>query len=360
VSAASCTPTVGLVANPLAGTDIRRLVASAAPTTDMAKVGAIRRAVIGAIEGGARRLVMTDDRRSLRRALDRLERDIDPAVLATIDVHLLERNDHDARANTVRAAAAMRDAGVHVVVVLGGDGTNRDVVTGWRDVVLVPVSTGTNNVFPRHVDTTLAGHAAAVVAAGAVPLARASRRAKVIDVTVERRGAPAERDLALVDVALLDGAFTGSRAVWHGDALREIVTTIAEPASIGLSAIAAAVAPCDRFEPFGAHVTLTRGAPRTMRAPIAPGRYVDLAVSSARTIGVGEQVVLAGPGTLSFDGERDVVLGPHDRATLTLAADGPHVIDVGVTLAAAMAARRLAPQSEPDAHAPNPPHSEDH
>ena len=44
---------VGLVANPMAGKDIRRLVSAASPVSDMAKIGIIRRALIGAFEGGA-------------------------------------------------------------------------------------------------------------------------------------------------------------------------------------------------------------------------------------------------------------------------------------------------------------------
>jgi len=46
-------PAVGIVANPLAGKDIRRLTSGATPISDAVKIGAIRRAVVGAIEGGA-------------------------------------------------------------------------------------------------------------------------------------------------------------------------------------------------------------------------------------------------------------------------------------------------------------------
>jgi hypothetical protein len=55
-----------------------------------------------------------------------------------------------------------------------------------------------------------------------------------------------------------------------------------------------------------------------------------------------------------------VVLRPHDRATLTIAADGPHVIDVGITLAAAMAARRPGAPPGAGGRSTNPSHSEDH
>ena len=54
----------------------------------------------------------------------------------------------------------MREAGCGALVVLGGDGTQRAVAKAWRDAPLVPLSTGTNNVFPLHVEATAAGLAA--------------------------------------------------------------------------------------------------------------------------------------------------------------------------------------------------------
>ena len=59
-----------------------------------------------------------------------------------------------------------------------------------------------------------------------------------------------------------------------------------------------------------------------------------------RRVALGDDIVVAGPGTLSFDGERDIVLAPDDRATLRVTADGPRVIDVDAAMTAALAARR--------------------
>lgn len=46
------------------------------------------------------------------------------------------------------AMKLMAETGIGCVVTLGGDGTNRAAAKGSRSVPLVPVSTGTNNVFP--------------------------------------------------------------------------------------------------------------------------------------------------------------------------------------------------------------------
>ena len=82
----------------------------------------------------------------------------------------------------------MRDAGCGVLLVLGGDGTNRIVAKAWPDATLLPISTGTNNVFPEHVEATLAGAAAGLVASGRVAREEVARRAKLVRVTTEDGG----------------------------------------------------------------------------------------------------------------------------------------------------------------------------
>ncbi|MDH3679514.1 MAG: NAD(+)/NADH kinase [Acidimicrobiia bacterium] len=328
------TATVGLIANPAAGKDIRRLVSAASPVSDMAKIGIVRRAAIGAFEGGAERLLLADDRHALaRRATDGLGLPVE-----VLDLPLLSSGR-----DTQRAAAAFADARVGAVVVLGGDGTHRDVVKGWRRAPIVALSTGTNNVFPRAHEATVAGYAAGITASGQVALSQIARHAKVIDVDIHRADGTESRELGLVDLALISSSFTGSRAVWDAASVIQLVAAIAEPATVGLSAIAAALAPTDRHQPGGVAVLFPRGAggrcrrPRSVRCPIAPGLYVDVAIADYRQVAAGEPVTLDGPGTLSFDGERDVVLRCGDRAVARIASDGPNVIAVDRALLVAVA-----------------------
>jgi hypothetical protein len=329
-------PTVGIIANPAAGKDIRRLVSAASPVSDMAKIGIIRRAAVGAVEGGAGHLVLADDRHALaRRAIDAtVQRALDRGRgrVEVLDLPLLSSSG-----DSTRAAAAMADRAVDVMIVLGGDGTHRDVAKGWRHGPMVALSTGTNNVFPRAMEATTAGQAAGAVASEAVRLDDVSWPALVIDAEIRRSDGSVEHDLALVDVGLTDGAFTGSRAVWDLATLRDLVAVIAEPDAVGLSAIAAAVAPTGRRDPEAIHVSLSRDGSRArcpVRCAVAPGRYDDVAVDRYQRLPVGRSVTLAGPGVLSFDGERDVVLESGDEVELTVAADGPPVIDVAKALMA--------------------------
>ena len=52
-------------------------------------------------------------------------------------------------------------------------------------------------------------------------------------------------------------------------------------------------------------------------------------------------------GTVALDGEREVEFGPHDAVTITLAQDGPRLIDVPAVLAAtSLANYRSLPMTE--------------
>ena len=79
------------------------------------------------------------------------------------------------------------------MLTLGGDGTNRAFALGWRDAPLLPISTGTNNVFPRFVEATVAGAAAGLVASGAVALRDVARQAKTHPRADRRRSATTSR-----------------------------------------------------------------------------------------------------------------------------------------------------------------------
>ncbi|WP_419915576.1 NAD(+)/NADH kinase [Candidatus Poriferisodalis sp.] len=330
-------PAVGIVANPLAGKDVRRLTSGATPVSDAVKIGAIRRAVVGAVEGGAERVLISGDRARLgERALAGLE------VPGSVEV--AEPHGWHTGRDSQLAAAQFRDMGVGAIVALGGDGTQRDVATGWRAVPLVPLAVGTNNVFPFQIEATVAGFAAGAVASGHADAAEVTSQAKIIDVMAEG-GQRAE--VALVDVCLVRGAFVGARAIWDLGSVSEIVAAIAEPDSVGLSAIAAAAAPVRRNEVGGVHVRLgctsrnARGAQsdRLIRAAVMPGSYSDIGIAHCEQLRFGQPVTLSGPGVLTLDGEREIVLGRGKMADVSVNPDGPQVIDVGAAVAAAQRRR---------------------
>jgi predicted polyphosphate/ATP-dependent NAD kinase len=227
---------------------------------------------------------------------------------------------------------------VGALVVLGGDGTCRDVVTGWPDAPLVAVSTGTNNVFPTAVDATSAGAAAAFVARDAVALVEAADRSKRIRVVIADGDTHVD-DVALVDVALADTTFTGARAVRDPSTVRCVIAAFATPASTGLSSVAGRISPLGRFAPGGVLVRLGSGG-RRVRVPLSPGSFSTLEVAEVVALAEGEAVELRGPGVLAFDGERDRRISVDAAVAVSVDGSGPWLIDVDRVLRLA-AARSL-------------------
>jgi hypothetical protein len=78
-----------------------------------------------------------------------------------------------------------------------------------------------------------------------------------------------------------------------------------------------------------------------VHAPIAPGVIVPIGVRDVRPLHPGDvHTVAVERGTVAVDGERELEFGPQTPVTITLAADGPRILDVRNVLAAA-AERRL-------------------
>ena len=319
-------PTVGVIANPMSGRDVRRLLGRALQQTPEMKRNNVQRAVIGAVAGGARRvLLMRDVFRSAESAVESLRLH---AQVSFLDLPL-----ETSAADTARAGEALRKAGCAAVVVLGGDGTNRVLARAWRDVPVVPISTGTNNVFPRPIEATIAGAAAGLVACGAVALDEVAQPAKLI----EAEFADGRRDLALVDAALLEGDHPGS--VLHFDPLqlRHLVLTRAEPAAVGMSPIGGLLHPTFAHDDRGVEVRLTNpeGGGRQLLVPVSPGIYRHAHVSGSRELALGEPVRMTGPGVVAFDGDRQQRLEPGEPLELRVVRAGPRVLDEGLTLALA-------------------------
>ncbi len=282
----------------------------------------MRRAIVGALASGVRDFRYMDDTHGITAAAAE-EFGGEASFVAVEGTRTASTLD------TTRAAASLRAEGCGAVITLGGDGTNRAFALGWRDAPVVPVSTGTNNVFPTMVEATIAGAAAGLVATGQVLLEEVARQVKAVHVEIEGE----KDDLALIDAVLAADRFVGSRAIWGGARLREAVLTRAEPSAVGITSIGGLLAPLTPDEDEALHLTLGPGEGGvSVLAPIAPGLYEQIAVRSHARIPLGETVAVSGPGVLAFDGERERVLKPGQAATLRVARDGPWVIDVHAVL----------------------------
>jgi hypothetical protein len=310
---------VGIIANPMSGRDVRRLAARAGSSPPDQKRNEVARVVIGAAAAGAERvLVVKEPFRVSTGAVENLRIDAEIEVLE-VEVKLRA-------ADTERAAEAMRRAGCGAVVVLGGDGTNRALARVWNDAPLVPLSTGTNNVFPRTLEPTLGGAAAGLVASGRLDLDEVARRAKVVRVEVEGEA----DDLALVDTVLLVDDHVGNLLPFDPAQIRRIVLARAEPAAVGTSPIGGLLEPAGPDADWGVAVELAGDGEEghALRAPISPGLFRTFRVADCRRLALGETVVFEGPGVLAFDGDRERKLVPGQTARLRVVREGPRVVDV--------------------------------
>ncbi|GAC1473152.1 MAG: NAD(+)/NADH kinase [Ktedonobacteraceae bacterium] len=312
--------TVGIIANPSSGKDIRRIVAQGWVVSNQEKIAIVRRLLRGLEAAGIDHvLFMPEPLGIVQGALDGL-------VDSSIRVEKLPMDVTARQEDSTRAAQLLVDQGARCIVTLGGDGTNRAVFKGCGSCVpLLPISTGTNNVFPEFQEGTTAGLAAGMGDSGNVARDAACWHSKVL--LLYKEDEPV--DLALVDFAISSDNVIGARAIWDVSRLGELFLTRAQPWSIGLSAIGGMVHPLDGREPTGLHLIFGKGG-KSIKAAIGPGLFATVNIQSVQEIAAGGRVALhfARQVTLAFDGERDMTAGPKDTLAVELSADGPWVIDV--------------------------------
>ncbi len=320
---------LGIIINPHSGRDARRLFARAGTSTIDDKRNQVTRIVVGAAAAGCEKALLSRD--AFRIATSAVE-----ALQLPIECEILDLETTGHGIDSQNAARAMREAGCSVLVALGGDGTSRAISLAWPDVVLLPLSTGTNNVFPFEVEATAAGAAAGLVAAGRLPRKEAASRAKMIRIC---------RDDGLESMALIDAAFLvndhiGSLLQVDPSKLARILLTRAEPSGVGLSPVGGLVMPCDATDDFGVEVRTRPGADpahtgKTLRAPISPGLFETVGIDSVERVELATPVEWSGPGLLAFDGDREIQLAEGESVELTILREGPWVLDPWRALRAA-------------------------
>jgi predicted polyphosphate/ATP-dependent NAD kinase len=326
---------IGIIANPMSGRDIRRLVARASVFPNAEKTNMALRLISAAGALGVARVHMSTDAMGVAAGVLRASGKRRPRDGRWPELEFCELDETDGTAeDTRRLVRVMRARGVGVLVLLGGDGTVRAAAADCGDLPVLPLSTGTNNAFPEMWEATVAGAAAALLATGRVAREDVTYRAKALRV---RRGEVEE--IALVDVCLCTVAHVGARALWEVDTLRELYCAFAEPHAIGLSSIAGLLAPVARHDPGGVLVRLAGDAgdaPRRVLAPIAPGVLAPVGVREVAAMVADRPLTSAVTrGTVAVDGERELEFGPDTPVTVTLTSDGPTVLDVRAVLAAA-------------------------
>ena len=208
---------IGLIANPVSGKDIRRLVSHATVIDNNEKVNIIERIILGAQPYGVDKIyVMPDSYGMGHKAKEKLKitNELD------VEIEILDMKIEASPRDTENAAQIFESMGVDCVIVLGGDGTNRLAAKHLKTVPLIAVSTGTNNAYPEMLEGTIVGISAAAVASKKFDLEAMCYRDKIIEI---HRGNE-KIDMALMDVVISDETFVGSRAIWDLQHIKEIMS----------------------------------------------------------------------------------------------------------------------------------------
>ncbi|MBM3519185.1 MAG: acetoin catabolism protein X [Alphaproteobacteria bacterium] len=323
--------TIGIIANPVSARDIRRVIANATALQVTDRANIVLRVLACLKACGVNHVLMMPEnggiRHHVRRGIDRAEsqRTGEFPHLAHLDWKIT-----GTVADTIRAAGEMKDRGVAAIIVLGGDGTHRAVVSACGDVPIAGISTGTNNAFPEHREPTITGLAVGLAVTGRVPKKIAFVGNKQLVVTVGDR-----RDIALVDVAIVAERYVGARALWRPDTFRELFVTFADPEVIGMSAIAGLLRPVSRRDDHGLHVKFAGDgeAGITVDTPIAPGFMRRIAVRSARRLSAGHAIVPEiAAGSIALDGERELSFDEGQKVTVRLKRNAFRTIDVSACM----------------------------
>lgn len=322
------TGAVGIIANPASGKDIRRLVAHGSTFDNNEKINIVRRVLLALDAVGVERVrYMPDSYSIVPRAAEtvNIELDLQPLTMEIL------ANPSD----SYEAARRLDDIGSDCVVTLGGDGTNRVIAKGVGDVPLVAISTGTNNVFPKMIEGTVAGLAAGLVATSEFVREASVGRHPRLDVLVDDK----LKEMALIDVVTSRHAWIGARALWDPAHLREIMLSRVAPAEIGICGLGGILYPKYASKECGIHLKIDISG-RGVLAPIAPGLVKVIPVSESRLVDFGESVEFdASPCTVALDGEREFeILKPGHGLAVRLNPRGPNVVDVKAAITAGAAA----------------------
>ena len=314
---------VGIIANPASGSDIRRLVSLGTVFGIQEKINIIKRALVGLASAGFDQVyIMPDVYHMGEAALKRL-----PQELANLSdkVVLLDMAVENSPDDSINAARQMRKVGVGCIIVLGGDGTNQAVAKGCGAVPILPISTGTNNVISYFIEGTVAGLAAGYVARFPEFLTQVAFCSKWLEIVVDGH----ENDLALVDVAVVTGLVVGSRAIWEPEKLQQAILTRAEPSSIGISSIGGYIVPLSPQEPRGLHLRFGEPKVGRVKAPLAPGLIASFDIEELSILKIGDEIIVqGGQKLLALDGEREIPLRKGQLARIRLRQDGPWIVDV--------------------------------
>jgi len=249
---------VGLLANPSSGYDVRRLVSSAETVTNLVKVNRIARFLSGLrVLGPCRVLFMPERLNLVQCAFKSLQPLEDRGSLQSgLVVEPVELKPQGTPDDTLAATRMMCKSGCNLLITFGGDGTNRLVAMESGQVPLLPISAGTNNIFPLSCEGTRAGLVAGIFLKMLNSGTDLPSGKSVNELVQQQKLLLAETDswseTALIDLAISRQVSLGGRAIWDANWLKAVFVTRCAPGASGLCGIPGGVMDIPPLAPHGA------------------------------------------------------------------------------------------------------------
>lgn len=322
--------TVGIIANPASGKDIRRLVSHATVIDNNEKVNIIERIILGAQKFGVNKIIIMPDSYVMgHKVIDKLRTSNE--LMANIEI--LDMKIKASPKDTEQAAKLMEKLQPGCVVVLGGDGTNRLVAKHLKTVPLIGVSTGTNNAYPEMIEGTVVGMAASVVASGQLDLNLICKKDKIIEIYKNGQFA----DIALIDVVISNQIHIGTKAIWKLNNIKQIIVSKCHPASIGFSALLGVNVCITKDDDYGASLKINTGTNQFL-APIAAGIVIPVISEEVKILPLNQsmQWIANYRGVIAVDGEREFGFVEGETLEFKITRNGPYHVDVRKSLEVAL------------------------
>ena len=305
---------VGIIANPASGRDIRRLVAHGSVFDNTEKVNIVRRILLALNNLELDKIYIMPDSFGIgSEAVNGLwgeEKDN-----FKLDVDILKMAITSTAEDSFEAARLMEEKNVDVIIVLGGDGTNRVVVKALKRTPILSLSTGTNNVFPIMAESTMLGLAAGLFTKfSEADRQKVKRPIKCINIIKDEN----KVDLALIDAVVVNESYIGSRALWHPEHLEEIFVTRSTSHDIGMVSIPGRLAEVKATEPGGIFLRVGENG-KVVKAAIAPGVIKNIPIAEWRKV-EQEGIIELEPKRriIALDGERELIVKKTEKLSMQL------------------------------------------
>ena len=305
--------TVGIIANPLSGKDIRRLVASASVVSTHAKANELVKLYSGLVSEGIKKIVVMPDLSDItKRSREKFNDQVETEILKTTVI------DHEE--TTIQAAKEMERRKLGCVVIFGGDGTCRLASKFLANTPILAISTGTNNLFPKKIDGTVAG----MVVGKFYNLKNKKDycfKEQKLDIYINKK----YKDSALVDAVISDIPYIGSKAIWNMDNVKEMFISKVIPEGIGFSSIAFHLTKKQDLINQGIYINFNDSrSPMIIKAPIAPGKIEEVLINKWKIFDSNDLIEIAlKSGTIALDGERTIEFSISEKPSVKLNLKGP-------------------------------------